>query len=381
MTDNHQDKNIVYVHDFQFYIVNNNIYTAVGLPEDYFERFLNGAVCKIKLLTRTKTLKSIPLGFEKISNRNISCVSPNFSYTHIFNPFKFYKIIKNLSNCDFVVINYPSIIGLFCSLICIGLRKNYSLEFAADVDQFSSKKMGFFLTFIFKLLSKYIARKSVAAIYVSEYLREKYPSDFSEVCSNVKLDSLNFTTRTLGRKSHYRILFAGGLNKRKGITTLLKVLSYTKEHSSIFLELHLAGGHSDNDYGKLASQMGLASSVIFHGILNNEELTKLYIDADIYMQPSISEGIPRATLEAMSYGLPVIATNLPGFKEILDDNYLFEPNDIESMSHKLISILSDNSLYKEASQKNLDMVRNYSNHKLSLKRSLFYKRILNNECT
>lgn len=374
-------RKIVYVHDFRFYLQSGDLYTAVGLPESYFDRFFDTSVASVSLITRLKTVSNAPQGFERIKNSNISSTFSDLGYFDFFKPLKLISIIKVLKSNDFVVINYPSVMGLFCAVLCILLGRRYSLEFAADSDLFSSKKCGFLVTAVFNMISGVIASNASASIYVSEYLRNKYPNRCSVVCSNVKLESFVEKFKNAPLNEDYKILFAGGINRRKGIPELLKCLRLLKNSSNKRFELHIAGGHPDDDYEQLASELQVYDSVVFHGILGEKELAKLYRESDLYVQPSLSEGIPRATLEAMSYALPVVATTLPGFKEILDETYLVEPRDIDGLASKILEVISNPQTYTVGSKSNLLMSKEYSNDRLSQRRCDFYRKVFGNECS
>lgn len=88
----------------------------------------------------------------------------------------------------------------------------------------------------------------------------------------------------------------------------------------------------------LAHRLGLSNNVIFLGQLPHHKMPELYSIADVFVLPSLSEAHPWSLLEAMSCELPVVASNVGGIPETLEDkNLLFDPwipSDIhETMAH------------------------------------------------
>jgi len=99
------------------------------------------------------------------------------------------------------------------------------------------------------------------------------------------------------------------------------------------------------------SALNLKENVTLTGILDNETINNILIDADCYIQSSIAEGFSNATAEAMALGLPVFATNVGGTNEIIKDGvngFILDPTDSENW-HKKLFYLRD--------QKKINMIR------------------------
>lgn len=90
------------------------------------------------------------------------------------------------------------------------------------------------------------------------------------------------------------------------------------------------------------------------GWVSGEEKNKLLNEVDVFILPSYNEGLPISILEAMSYNLPIVSTNVGGIPEILKNEYngyLINPGDLEALENA-ISILINNS-----SQRKLQGIR------------------------
>jgi len=150
----------------------------------------------------------------------------------------------------------------------------------------------------------------------------------------------------LSRKDQIDLLFVGAINERKGIKFLLQALSLMKE-KNIFLNL-IGPGDEITSYSRLSESLGLGKRVVFHGYLNNDDsLFTFYRNADIFILPSFSEGMPRVLYEAMSQGVPVITTPVNSIPYLFEDgkDCLFtQPGNAEDMSEKIHRLIHEKNL-------------------------------------
>ncbi|MFX1537033.1 MAG: glycosyltransferase family 4 protein [Promethearchaeota archaeon] len=134
-------------------------------------------------------------------------------------------------------------------------------------------------------------------------------------------------------------LFVGQLTRRKGVNYLLRALVHSNINCVIVGE-----GHERKNLMLLAKGLGISNKVLFTGAVSFEDLRRLYAGASFFVFPSVAEGMPLTILEAMSSGLPVIATNIPGTDEVVRENYngfLVPPRDVEALRSR-IQVLTDN---------------------------------------
>ena len=111
-----------------------------------------------------------------------------------------------------------------------------------------------------------------------------------------------------------QLLYAGKLNRSKGVPWLLRSLMTTTKPD---WHLHLAGSGSGPEYNEcidLARQLG--SRVTLHGHVSHRRLAELMKQAHIQVLPSFFEGLPLALFEGLASGCRIIATELSGFREI-----------------------------------------------------------------
>ena len=91
--------------------------------------------------------------------------------------------------------------------------------------------------------------------------------------------------------------------------------------------------------------------------------------------PSVTEGMPRALLEAMARGLPCVASSVGGIPEVLTPDALVPPGNVEALTQKLTSVLRDPLWLSEMSRRNLQKAAEFRDDVLMEKRLEFYRYI------
>lgn len=131
-------------------------------------------------------------------------------------------------------------------------------------------------------------------------------------------DDTLFYYRGKAASGPIEILYAGKLSRSKGVPWLLQALRRLVDHPWVF---HLVGEGSGSEKQQcldLAAELG--SRVVLHGPLEHARLAALMRKAHIFVLPSFSEGLPLVLMEALASGCRLIATSLPGIREILGDS-------------------------------------------------------------
>lgn len=139
-------------------------------------------------------------------------------------------------------------------------------------------------------------------------------------------------------------LFLGVLIKRKGVIDLLNaVKKLTQENISKFKLMIAGSGEEESALKEFVENENLESKVEFLGWIDGKQKSELLKKSDVLVLPSYNEGLPVAILEALSYALPVISTNVGSIAEAVKDGqngYLVMPGDVhhlaESMKHLII---------------------------------------------
>lgn len=198
--------------------------------------------------------------------------------------------------------------------IPIGLRKNYFRRIFERIDAYISP-------------SEYLANSYVKAGFSYHKMNVIWNGiDFEEFKTVEKIPS-----------DKLRITFVGYFGKHKGVDLLIKAVGLLRNED---IEINLVGAGSEQEtYKKIATKCSVLHQLRFWGKLANKDIVNAYAETDIYCLPSIwPENQPVSITEAMACGIPVIASNLGGNKELVQDGvtgFLFEAEKVEDLAAKI----------------------------------------------
>jgi glycosyltransferase involved in cell wall biosynthesis len=196
-------------------------------------------------------------------------------------------------------------------------------------------------------------------IFVSEHQMGKFPNFKQKtICipNGIKNPKLLYQKKTsylekINIQAKDYILFVGRLTPEKGVDVLLEAFKKTKTNKKLVI-----AGAADNNgtyVGKLNTIAENSSQIVFTGFVTGNDLSCLYENAHAFVLPSYNEGNPIVMLEAMSYGLPIIASDIPANKEIkLPSESYFTTGNVQALVKKL-----DDVIHKEVNVEHYDMNR------------------------
>ncbi|MBD2502700.1 glycosyltransferase family 4 protein [Anabaena azotica] len=209
--------------------------------------------------------------------------------------------------------------------------------------QIYRKIKGYFnISFEVKTL-KHIHHVIVISPYVSEMLNN-FPIP-KHYCISNPVDEAYFQLEDYSQP--YRILFAGTINVRKGILTLIKSIELVRQVYPD-VELHLAGNVLEPEYEKLlhsyVENNKLEKQIIFRGHLHDEELYQAFAECQMLVLPSQEEVSPMVVQQAMAAGKPVVATAVGGVPYIVEEGssgLLVPFGDPQALSQAILRLLAN----------------------------------------
>ena len=177
-----------------------------------------------------------------------------------------------------------------------------------------------------------------------------------------------------------RLLCVGRLSEEKGQALLLEsIAALTAE--GLRVQLHFVGDGPDRRWlENYASQLGIASSIVFEGWIDEAKLLALYSNTDIFVLSSLAEGIPMVLIEAMALEKPCVAPRIAGIPELIDhgvDGLLFSVADVQDLSRQIRTLLQSSKLREQMGKlarekvvREYDMTRNCERFAMTIEKQL-----------
>jgi glycosyltransferase involved in cell wall biosynthesis len=298
----------------------------------------------------------------------------NFKIRRLPPVFKFGKaawlprLVKELAEFDIVHLHYPFIGAVNSVLKAKASSSKPQVVVTYHMDLVGRGWKKYFFKIYNRLTLPRLIREAKKVIFSSwDYVRksqlkkyiEKDSQKFVEVPfgveiydSKAQMGSRAFEElkRKLGLKDGDKLLiFVGGLDKAhyfKGVGVLLEAL--TKIKTEQVKVLIVGEGDIRPYYERRARELGVADKVIFAGRVSEAELPFYYRLGRGLLLPSVdkSEAYGMVLLEAMAYGLPVIASHLPGVRSVVGEGnerrgFLINPGDKGELAEAIDSLLAD----------------------------------------
>ncbi len=235
------------------------------------------------------------------------------------------------------------------------------------------------------LLNRYVLKHSDYALYVTnEFLQKRYPTVGNSIgISDVVLED-NHVGGLDARIQHITHKQAGApiklattamLNVRyKGQRFVLQAIRKLKDMGHNNYQYYLIGGGDNSELRKQAERLGVEKQVHFVGKITHEEVFKILDEIDIYIHPSLQEGLPRSVVEAMSRALPCIGARTAAIPELLDNNFVVKRKSVDEIVDRIL-LLQDQNFAIAQARRNYNEAKKYESQILDAKRNAFYESI------
>jgi glycosyltransferase involved in cell wall biosynthesis len=213
---------------------------------------------------------------------------------------------------------------------------------------------------IIQALQTITLKRSTAIFVTTETMGRELKQDFPFLANKIHIipnyvDLELFKPDKSRLSKRGRICFVGRLNPQKNLTHLLLALSEIPDCSLIVV----GDGGQRVELEKLAHERGV--DVQFSGVVPHSNLPGIIKSCQIFILPSLYEGHPKALVEAMACGVPVIGTNVPGIKELIlhgQTGMLCSP-EIESIRETLKDLLANQEIQQQLGENACRYVTEY----------------------
>ena len=213
-------------------------------------------------------------------------------------------------------------------------------------------------------LSRYLWSNAAAVVALSKNLRDlahtTAPDLDIDVIGNAVCTDIFPQKPDRQISSPVRLTCVCRLVKRKGIEYLLDAMQELKGKG--FLLDIVGTGDQDQAIRRMIEEKGLAKWVSMVGYVPRDYLAERYHNADIFVLPSLSESFGQVLLEAMSCGLPIVASRVGGIPETIEDRVnglLAEPGCSKSLAGAVRRLAQDPNLCREIGNRNAQLARSH----------------------
>jgi glycosyltransferase involved in cell wall biosynthesis len=214
-------------------------------------------------------------------------------------------------------------------------------------------------------MESFLIRESSKIIVTSNYMKKETSALFGlsntriQVISNgiekvIQKDRLDLQAvrRRYALPWEKLVIFVGRMFEQKGPHLLLDAALQILQKRQDFKFVFVGEGPLKSTMQKKANEMNIGQKVYFTGFIPDSELHELYTVADVAVFPSLYEPFGIVCLEAMAAGCPVIAANVGGLAEIIEDGktgMLVSPNDSVSINSAILKVSDNGSLARHLS--------------------------------
>lgn len=368
------------------------VWATGWLNHSFWERYLD-VFDEVLVVARLREVQDVAREAQRADHRGVSFLP----VPYYVGPGQFvrrYAAVQRamrdaLCGADAVVLRVPGQIGNMLARQLQAAGRPYGVEVVGDPYEvfapgtLRSVIRRFLRWWMPFCLRRQCSRASAVAYVTAGSLQRRYPPAdraFVTSYSSVDLPSEAFVTapRRIQRVVMTRgILFIGSLDQLyKGPDLIIRALPLLlKQGHSLRLTI-VGDGRHRQDLQDLAQRCGVAACVRFAGVLPPGASVRAELDdADLFVLPSRTEGLPRALIEAMARGLPCLGTRVGGIPELLSPQELVPADDAGALAAKINEVVSDGERLARLSADNLQKARAFSEKVLRPRRMAFYKAV------
>ena len=364
---------MLFVHDHKFRIFKNKIYTLGSLDNRLFNIYI-----KIfnDVVVYANVLKSSSIKGKEVNNVSFSLASPK----SVFSPKRLSLLWNLLKKEKYFILRVPSINSSIAALFLQLVGKKYYVEVVGCVvdSLWNHGIKGKFAMPILYILTRQSIKYASYALYVTNnFLQKRYPTNGEScACSDVFIprveikDSLD-NPRALKKKDEVLKLGTAAADiKYKGQRYVIEAVSALTK-AGFNVQYYLAGVTVDSYLYQVARKYNVADRIHCLGILKSKEMETFYNDIDVYIQPSLVEGMPRSLIEAIAMGCYCIGSKVGGIPEILGSEYCFKKKSVSEICDKILNFYTVDWCLIEK-QRNM-IIENFNSAVLTSKRNEFMK--------
>ncbi len=358
----------------------------------FWQRYLD-VFDEVRLLARARPCQEPPDGWQQASGPGVVAVP----IPYYEGPVQYAKAVSRINaviddaiaDAQALALRVPAPISAH-TMRALRSGRPYSVEVCGDPYESFGPATGsrhplqpFFRWWYTKQLRQQCFGACAAAYVTETSLQRRYPPGpgaFTTHFSSIELTSeaIAETPRKYrGTNGPVRVVAVGSLAQLyKGPDVLIDAIDACRK-AGVDLSLTWVGdGKYRQDMLARVADLGLQDRIDFIGQLSTPAAVRERLDeANLFVLPSRTEGLPKAIIEAMARGLPCIGTSVGGIPELLPPEDMVPPGDAPALASRLREVLPDGPRLNKMAHRNLEKAKAYRNDILRQRRIAFYRHL------
>lgn len=368
--------------EHRFYEFEGKLYTKLAFPYSYWKDYLS-FFDEVTVVARVKKVYEFTSDMVRVDGDKVKYeILPyyhgpkQFLFMFVLLVLKIFKVSLKYDHFLLRSGNSTNILWFFLML----LQKPYIREYPGNIKEgmiglVGQKLWVRILATCLDNLAKFQSKFSKANSFVSKYCMELYGSHKpSFVFSSFKASEINIEKTNYNILNNFKIACLGRLEGEKGHSILLEAISKNSNKNNI--EIHLIGDGGQSEKLRNIAEDNQLNCIFYGALTNRYYIFDIISNADIFVIPSLTEGMPRALLEAMAIGLPCIGANVGGIPEAIEESYLYHPHDLDVLNQLIQKFYDSNQLREQVGLRNKAFISNhFSDSALQEKKHAFWNSV------
>ena len=234
-----------------------------------------------------------------------------------------------------------------------------------------------------QMTSKSILQNADAVLALTEDMKQKMREicdrDISVVPNGIDLKRFEISSGEKKEGSAKTIIFVGRLHPVKGVQYLIEAMAIVHQQMPDVKLVIVGDGVERARLEELAEKLNLNGCIQFAGQVPQESIPRLMHQADVFALSSLSESFGIVNLEAMAAGLPIVATNVGGIPDIVEEGvngFLINAKNPEEIAERVLILLQNDEMREEISANNREKAELYTWDKVTTKVEKEYQKAI-----
>ena len=279
--------------------------------------------------------------------------------------------------------------------LCVPLAKwlGFKVVITDHGPDYMREKWNCFAKCMLRKGEKWGSRQADSVICISRAIADdlylKYKRESRVIPNGVRVPEIINTDAAMtayGLEAGKYFLAVGRFVPEKGFEDMINAFNrfqelFSSEEQKVFKLVIVGGADHESDYSRKLKELASQNeNIVMTGILIGDELQELYFHAGLFILPSYYEGLPIVLLEAGSYGLSCIVSDIQANREVgLEDERHFRPGDTETLAWKMHDFIN-RPVREEEKLARIDHIRrDYSWDKIADQTIEVYEEVLKKE--